>query len=314
MQSNSHIRNTRNTQNQIELMVLFKGIKYGAFAGFLATWAISSAVVAAELILGLRISTFYSIIGISLGSNDIVSAGYIGFGLHILVGTLIGALLGGIGIRWKEIRMFDPLKSALVGIGAGFVIWLVVFLPITTLLIQPQIQRIVVILSMSLQQAVSADDINSAMTKITLAAIAFHMIWGAIFGFILSSLLRIRLYKIRQHFTDIVNVDPRIRLVTICDSKGNVLLSRHRPGVQNLLDKEQSKKSLELAMASWKVRSDISKQIGKGKYVLAEYEKIKRITLPFGENLLLYLTTEVDADHTKILEKIHRLEAGLEYF
>ena len=55
------------------------------------------------------------------------------------------------------------------------------------------------------------------------------------------------------------------------------------------------------------------KQIGKGKYVLAEYEKIKRITLPFGENLLLYLTTEVEADHTKILEKIHRLEAGLEY-
>ena len=94
MQSNSHIRNTRNTQNQIELMVLYKGIKYGAFAGFLATWAISSAVVAAELILGLRISTFYSIIGISLGSNDIVSSGYIGFGLHILVGTLIGALLG----------------------------------------------------------------------------------------------------------------------------------------------------------------------------------------------------------------------------
>jgi hypothetical protein len=308
------VQNTRKTENQIELMVLYKGIKYGAFAGFLATWAISSAIVAAELILGLRISTFYSIIGISLGSNDIVSSGYIGFGLHILVGTLIGALLGAIGIRWKEIRMFDPLKSALVGIGAGFVIWLVVFLPITTLLIQPQIQRIVVILSMSLQQAVSADDINSAMTKITLAAIAFHMIWGAIFGFILSSLLRIRLYKIRQHFRDIVNIDPRIRLVTICDSKGNVMLSRHRPGVQNLLDKEQSKKSLELAMASWKVRSDISKQIGKGKYVLAEYEKIKRITLPFGENLLLYLTTEVDADHTKILEKIHRLEAGLEYF
>jgi hypothetical protein len=307
------VQNTRKIENQIELMVLYKGIKYGAFAGFLATWAISSAIVAAELILGLRISTFYSIIGISLGSNDMVSAGYIGFGLHLLVGTLIGALLGAIGIRWKKIRMLDPLRSALVGIGAGLVIWLVVFLPITTLLIQPSIQRIVVIQSSSLQQAVSSDEINSAVTKITLAAIAFHMIWGAIFGFILSSLLRIRLYKIRQHFRDIVNIDPRIRLVTICDSKGNVMLSRHRSGVQNLLDKKQSKKSLDLAMDSWRERSDISQQIGKGKYVLAEYEKIKRITLPFGENLLLYLTTEVDADHTKILEKIHRLEAGLEY-
>jgi hypothetical protein len=312
LQSN-HIQNTKQAEHQIELRVLYKGIKYGAFAGFLSTWAISSAVVAAELILGLRISTFYSIVGISLGLNDIVSAGFIGFGLHLLVGTLIGAVLGAFGIRWKKVRMLDPLRSALVGIGAGFVIWLVVFLPITTLLVQPQIQRIVVILSMSLQQAVLSEDINNAITKITLAAIAFHMIWGAIFGFILSSLLRIRLYKIRQHFNDIVNIDPGIRLVTICDSTGNVMLSRHRQGVQNLLDKEQSKRSLNLAMASWRQRNEISDRIGKGKYVLAEYEKIKRITLPFGDNLLLYLTTEVNVDHTKILDKIHRLEAGLEY-
>jgi len=312
LQSN-HIQNTKQAEHQIELRVLYKGIKYGAFAGFLSTWAISSAVVAAELILGLRISTFYSIVGISLGLNDIVSAGFIGFGLHLLVGTLIGAVLGAFGIRWKKVRMLDPLRSALVGIGAGFVIWLVVFLPITTLLVQPQIQRIVVILSMSLQQAVLSEDINNAITKITLAAIAFHLIWGAIFGFILSSLLRIRLYKIRQHFNDIVNIDPGIRLVTICDSTGNVMLSRHRQGVQNLLDKEQSKRSLDLAMASWRQRNEISDRIGKGKYVLAEYEKIKRITLPFGDNLLLYLTTEVNVDHTKILDKIHRLEAGLEY-
>jgi hypothetical protein len=293
--------------------VLYKGIKYGAFAGFLSTWAVSSAIVVAELILGLRISTFYSIVGISLGSNDIVSAGFIGFGLHLLVGTVIGAILGAIGIRWEKVRMLDPLRSALVGIGAGIVIWLVVFLPITTLLIQPQIQRIVAVVSISTQLPVSSENINNAITKITVAAIAFHMIWGAIFGYILSSLLRIRLYKIRQHYKDIVNIDPKIRLVTICDSKGKVMLSRHREGVQNLLNQEQSKRSLELAMDSWKQRDEISDRIGKGKYVLAEYEKIKRITLPFGDNFLLYITTEVDADHTKILDKIHRLEAGLKY-
>jgi hypothetical protein len=57
----------------------------------------------------------------------------------------------------------------------------------------------------------------------------------------------------------------------------------------------------------------MSEQLGRGKYVLAEYDKIKRITLPFGDNLLLYLTTEVNADHRKILDGIHRLEAGLDY-
>lgn len=301
-------------KSKIGLVVSYKGIKYGAFAGLLATWAISSAIAASELILGLHVSTFYSIIGISLGANNSVFAAYVGFGLHILVGTLIGATLGFIGIRWKKIRMLDPPRSSLIGLGAGLVVWLVLFLPITTLLRQPFIQRIAVILSISIQEAIASDDLSGSITKITLIAIAFHMIWGAVFGFILSSLLRIRIYKIRQHYGDIINTDSKIRLVTICDTNGKVSYSRHRQGVQNLLSIEESKKSLQLAMDSWLERSKISHKIGKGKYVVAEYEKIKRITLPFGDNYLLYITTEVEADHSKILDRIRRLEAGLQYF
>ena len=73
------------------------------------------------------------------------------------------------------------------------------------------------------------------------------------------------------------------------------MYSRHRQGVKNLLTSEESKKSLELAMNSWKARSELWHKIGKGKYILAEYEKIKRITMPFGDSLLLYVTAEVEA-------------------
>ena len=144
-------------------------------------------------------------------------------------------------------------------------------------------------------------------------AIVFHIIWGAIFGFIMSSLLRIREYKIKQHYVDIINIDPNIRLVTICDSNGNIMYSRHREGVKNLLSDQESKISLQLAMNSWKTRSQLAPKIGKGKYVLAEYERIKRITMPFGNDLLLYVTTEVEADHSNILDRIRKLEAGLKY-
>jgi hypothetical protein len=51
-----------------------------------------------------------------------------------------------------------------------------------------------------------------------------------------------------------------------------------------------------------------------GMYVLAEYEKVKRITMPFGDDLLLYLTTEVGADHSIIYDRIRSLEAGLKYW
>ena len=302
-----------NLKRKNELLVAFKGAKYGSAAGFIATWSISSAIAAAEFALHLQIGTFYSIIGISLGLNNATTAAYMGFGLHLLTGTVLGALLGAVGIRWKRIRMLNPYKSSIVGIGAGLVIWSVLFLPITTLLIQPSIQRIVVVLAVTSQQPILSEDLSRSVANITLMAIVFHLIWGAIFGFIMSSLLRIREFKIKQHYTDIINIDPKIRLVTLCDTNGKIMYLRHRQGVTNLLSNEESKKSLELAMNAWKTRSELAPKIGKGKYVLAEYEKIKRITMPFGNDLLLYLTTEVEADHSNILNRIRKLEAGLKY-
>ena len=305
------VHNKNKSRN--ELLVTLKGVKYGAFGGFIATLLIALAIAAAGLAFGFQMGTFYSVIGISLGLNNIVNAAYVGFGLHLLIGTLLGIALGAIGIRWKKIRMLIPYKSSLFGVGAGVVIWLILFLPITSLLIQPSIQRIVVILAIAWQKAILADQLSHSITNIALIAIVFHVIWGAIFGFVISSLLRIRVYKIKQHYKDIMNIDPKIRLVTICDTNGNIIFYRHRQGVQNLLTKDESKKSLEMAMAAWKVRSELSDKIGKGMYVLAEYEKIKRITMPFGDDFLLYLTTEVEVDHSSIYDRIRSLEAGLKY-
>jgi hypothetical protein len=109
-------------------------------------------------------------------------------------------------------------------------------------------------------------------------------------------------------YNDIMNMDPKIRLVTICDNDGNIMCSVHREGVKNLLTPEESKKSLELAVNSWKTRTSLAPKIGKGKYVLAEYEKIKRITMPLDDKHLLYVTTEVECDHSTLIDRIQRLE------
>ena len=45
-------------------------------------------------------------------------------------------------------------------------------------------------------------------------------------------------------------------------------------------------------------------RLEKGKYVLAEYENIKRITMPLGNGHLIYITTDIEADHSRILEGI----------
>ena len=111
----------------------------------------------------------------------------------------------------------------------------------------------------------------------------------------------------KKIYEDIMNFDPKIRLVTICNLEGKIMHSGHRQGVTNLLTPEESKKSLDLAINAWKVRSELAPKIGKGRYVLAEYEKIKRITMPLGDEHVLYITTEVESNDRGIIDMVRRL-------
>ena len=80
----------------------------------------------------------------------------------------------------------------------------------------------------------------------------------------------------KKMYEDIININPRIRLVTICDSNGRVMYSEHREGVKNLLTPEESKESLELALNSWKRRTKLASKIGKGKYY---WQNTKRLNV-----------------------------------
>jgi hypothetical protein len=183
------------TNSVTEKMVMYNGAKFGAIAGFVATWSISTAIAASEFVLGLQIGTFYSVMGIALGFNNPVSSAYLGFGLHILTGSILGAIVGAIAIKWKKMSILNPYKGIVVGVGAGIAIWLILFLPITTLLIEPSIDRIVTILAVQSQKPLLSDNVNQSIRGIVLSAVIFHMVWGALFGFMISSMLRIKALK-----------------------------------------------------------------------------------------------------------------------
>jgi hypothetical protein len=190
----------RHENSQVIARPFVKGAKYGSIAGLIATWSISTAIAASELELGLPISTFYAIIGISLGSNDFIASAYLGFGSHLATGTILGAIFGGLAVR-VEMRknitnIFDPYRSILMGIGTGILVWLILFLPITALIIQPSIGRIIEILPLSQENTMlsvfDSNNLSQSFRGIAIGAVAFHIVWGAIFGFIISSLLKIR--------------------------------------------------------------------------------------------------------------------------
>jgi hypothetical protein len=106
---------------------------------------------------------------------------------------------------------------------------------------------------------------------------------------------------------DILNLDPKIRYAGVCDDTGEIKYGGQREGVKNLLSPEETKRSNVQALARWGLRNALAPKVGKGKYSMTEYEKLKRITVPLEGDHLLLVTTEIDADHSKVIDRILKL-------
>ena len=102
----------------------------------------------------------------------------------------------------------------------------------------------------------------------------------------------------------ILNVDPKVRFAGICDDSGEIKYGGQREGIKNLLSPEETKKSNLQALARWGLRNALAAKTAKGIYAMAEYEKIKRITMPLKDDHLLYITTEIEADHSNVIRRV----------
>ncbi|HZD35359.1 MAG TPA: hypothetical protein VE130_09165 [Nitrososphaeraceae archaeon] len=103
---------------------------------------------------------------------------------------------------------------------------------------------------------------------------------------------------------DILGMESKIRFAGVCDDSGEIKYGGQREGITNLLSADETRRSNLQAIARWALRNSLSPKVGKGRYAMAEYEKIKRITFPLEGNHLLLVTTEVDADHNKVISSV----------
>ena len=105
----------------------------------------------------------------------------------------------------------------------------------------------------------------------------------------------------------ILDLDPKIRFAGVCDDTGETKFGGQREGIKNLLSPEETKRSNLQALARWALRNSLSPKVGKGKYAMAEYEKVKRITIPLDNSHLLLVTTEVNADHSRLIDQVLKM-------
>ena len=182
---------------------------YCSFAGFIAAWAISGMLAIIDIVSQTPVGTFFAVIGISLGFEDVTSAQFIGFGLHLLTGLIAGNIYGQFAMFWPKLSPYNVYNGLFTGIIVGIALWAVLFFPLATFGIQARLDGYF-LSAPSYEILLIASHFSGLYYVILGSAFAFHMVYGSIMGLIAS-----RLYILSQHKKEFnrqsVQYDKRFR-------------------------------------------------------------------------------------------------------
>ena len=101
----------------------------------------------------------------------------------------------------------------------------------------------------------------------------------------------------------ILGVDESIRFVGIATLTGAILAMKYRANLVPLLTQEETASSIKYSV--WRVESRrvLEDKLGKTLYVIATYEKVKRATIPVGQEgqSILVISFDNDSDAESII-------------
>src|SRR5918912_3896076 len=103
----------------------------------------------------------------------------------------------------------------------------------------------------------------------------------------------------------ILGLDDSIRFVGIATLTGAVLATKYRANLVPLLTEEESALSIKSSVWRMESRRAIEEKLGKTLYVIATYEKIRRATIPVGEEgqSILIVSFDSESDAESIIRK-----------
>ena len=141
-----------------------KGLRIGAISGFIG--AIALGIFGEIGALAMNQELFYTTIARKLGFGDSSVLG--GWTLHFLVGIIAGSLFVGATAAIRRFALTTTKKAIRVGILGGIAIWIIVYVPVTAILVP--------------------DDLTN--TTFAGGSFVLHMLYGVVTALVSLPLLR----------------------------------------------------------------------------------------------------------------------------
>lgn len=167
---------------------------FGLIGGAISSLLISSMILLSEKVIGYPVGTFYLVIIDALLNSSSASITQItyGFALHILTGSLLGMAMSiPFLIRRSSFRGLTKY-SQLYGAIFGLSIWAFLFMPVSILVVFPEINRLgMVIFQQTPTGAIASlntKNLQDIMWEIMFLALPFNILYGLVAGIIIKAL------------------------------------------------------------------------------------------------------------------------------
>jgi hypothetical protein len=180
-------------------------VYFGLVAGLVSSLAISGLILLVEKINSLPVGTFYYVLVSALTnsySSNTETVIAIGLAVHLVAGSFLGLVMSIPFIILRNIRReannrtitFIEKYTSVYGIAFGFGLWLVVFMPITFMIVIPllnsfEFQDIIIRQRVPTGEVASATfyGLLSMIDRIIYGALAFNIFYGLVTAIMLQS-------------------------------------------------------------------------------------------------------------------------------
>ena len=118
--------------------------------------------------------------------------------------------------------------------------------------------------------------------------------------------------KVLEEVCDkILTMDRKIRFVEIIFK--NKKYSKTRKGLKSILTSPETEVSIADSLLRWETRKKLAHKLGQPLYAFAEYEKVKRLTIPINHEGLILVSLDSFGFHEVILKEIIEIKEGISW-
>ena len=106
---------------------------------------------------------------------------------------------------------------------------------------------------------------------------------------------------------DVMKINEDIRFVGVLDKNGQLVSGGYKDGLSSHLQSDESKMSFHYASKAWESRKNLSHRVGKEKFAIVEFEKVKLISVPIDGNNILLVSVEPKTSHDQVVNDTYAL-------